>query len=141
MAAEFAIDIVLCNRIRLQGFRHPPVWIGFPDRAFQSVLVHQTEHFFVVHADAHSHKPHADPAVTFGIATEIISCFDARKSPEVLLFPPDPGRCRTDPPVITGTGHPGQFTEFFDIERRPGLDLLPDQSKSIPDTRIYFLSV
>lgn len=49
MILKLAVYQVIRNMVRPQGFRHPSVRIGLPDRAEQPILVHESAYLFDVH--------------------------------------------------------------------------------------------
>lgn len=103
MQAEFAVDPVVCDRIRPECFCHTAVRVCFPDRAEKAILLHQSADLFQVHPDPLVEQAHMDAACPFGITTVAIGGQDQLEISFILSFTSKPSVCASDPVIVSGS--------------------------------------
>src|SRR5699024_3930840 len=105
--------------------------IALANRASETVFLHQTSHFFMVHLDPHAEQTHADTPITLCISTKIISSLYLFKVRSVLLFTAHTIVSSVHPPVVSGAGYPRERTHFLDREKRSCLFFILNERKDV----------
>ena len=118
MHGEFPVQEVVRYSIRLHGFSHAPVWIRFPNRAQQSILVHQSPYFLEVHDDRRIpvQHTHVDAPCSFGVTSLPIGSQDVSEVFFILSFFRRTSCSGVFPPIVARAGYTSNLTEHANLQ-------------------------